>query len=551
MVGSGGVIGGDVSNSGATKPCQTCGHANPGGSARWCGVCGAELPADAAPSARAVGAANEPSPERRSDDGEPSAGTTARRRFARRSLLAVPVLLLAVLVSAVVLTIGPEELDEAADDTGDDVELPTADALTTTPDAEDPGNAEDPETANGRLEQPGTVRDIAPGAVVWAEQVTTEPLSPTADLEVADGLIVTAERSQEQTEDELAADVFAVDAITGEQMWTRTVTAPWFPATTPGLAVADRWVILADCAQLTGLDLANGEVVWQHRTERQILLNGVAAAPRDDPEVVLIVTSNRSSPRLDWLVMAIDVATGEVRWDLDVVRAAVTPDAAVVLNEDGRVTGLAAATGEPMWETTPDTAASDLFSVAGAILETDDQQGTHGRLRAASDGRLLFDDEVHRHGLPMPGRDEGEHRNEVVTTTAEVALVEDGRVSWTVPQPRATCCVSSHVPAEEGAVAVLGSDDSLMHLDRRDGDVLSHRDAGELQEANMTLAGRFVLAADDPIRDRAGSLRLVDASDPSGWRVVATLSEGQVVAVLPEGDVLVLADEQVHRLTSP
>jgi hypothetical protein len=73
----------------------------------------------------------------------------------------------------------------------------------------------------------------------------------------------------------------------------------------------------------------------------------------------------------------------------------------------------------------------------------------------------------------------------------------------------------------------------------------------DLQEPNIALAGRFVLAADEPIRDRAGSLRLIDTSDPARWPVVATLSEGQVAGVLPEGDVLLLTNDQLHRFTSP
>lgn len=291
--------------------------------------------------------------------------------------------------------------------------------------------------------------------------------------------------------------------------------------------------------------------MWQHRSERQILLNDVAPAPPDDPEVVLVVTSNRSSPRLDWVVSAVDVVTGEIRWDRKVLRAAVTPDAAVVLEEDGRLIGLSAMTGEPLWETTADTSSSDLFSVGGAILETDDRAGTRGWLRAAADGRLLFDDEVHRHGLPMPGRTDVERWVELVTTADEVALVEDGKVRWAVPQPDAACCVSSHVPAEEQAAAVLLAEGTRLRLDRRDGEVLSDRDLRDLQATNTTLAGRFVLAADEPIRDRAMPLRLTDTSDPAGWRVVATLAEGQVVAVLPEGDVLLLADDRVHRVTSP
>lgn len=450
----------------------------------------------------------------------------------------MPVLILAVLVGAVALTTGRDRLGSATDV----VELPAADTLTT-PSPE--GEAADPPA-----EQAARVRDITPGALVWADRVTTEPFSPTSDLEVAGGLLITAERSPEETEDEIAADVVAVDAMTGEQVWKRTVMAPWFPANTPGVAVADRWAIVADCAQLTGLNLVDGEVVWQHRTERVILLNDVAAAPRDDPEVVLVVTSNRIAPRLDWVVTAIDVVTGEIRWDREVVRAAVTPEGAVVLDENGRVTGLAAATGDPMWEITPDTPPEELHSVAGAILETDDREGARGRLRAAADGRVLLDGEVRHHGLPMPGRNEVERRSEVVTTAAEVALIEDGAVRWTVPQPQPDCCVNSYVPAE-GSVAALLADGTLLRLDRSDGEVDAERDGFDLQESNTALVGRFVLAADEPIRDRASSLRLVDTSNPAGWNVVATHSESQVVAVLPDGDVLLLADDEIHRLTSP
>jgi outer membrane protein assembly factor BamB len=428
MLSPGAVIGCNVSNSLETNACEACGHENPAGCARWCGVCGVELPAAAGAPTRGMRTESGPSPDRPFNHANQDAGITVRGWMASGPLrLAVPVLIFAVL-SAVALVTGRDRLAEPAADANDDVEFPAADALA-------PSDAEDPETAPP--EQSGPVRDIAPGAVVWADRVTADPLSSTSDLEVAGGLIITAERSPEETEEEIAADVFAVDAMTGEQVWKNTVMAPWFPATPPGVAVADRWVILVDCAQLTGLDLADGEVVWQHRTDRVILLNDVAVAPRDDPEVILVITSNRSAPRLDWVVTAIDVLTGEILWNRDVVRAAATPHAAVVLNEDGRVSGLAAATGEPMWEITPDDPPSDLYSVAGAILETDDLESTRGRLRAATDGRLLFDDEVHRHGLAMPGRNEVEHRSEVVTTAAEVALIEDGEVSWAIPQPHA------------------------------------------------------------------------------------------------------------------
>jgi outer membrane protein assembly factor BamB len=440
MLSLGAVIGCDVSNSVATSACEACGHENPAGFARWCGVCGAELPAAAGAPTRGMTTESGPSLVRSSNHANQDAGTTTHGWLSIRHLrLAVPVLVVAGLISVVVLATGRDQPAGPAADTDGDVERSTADAHA-------PSDAEDPEAAP--TEQPGAVRDITPGAVVWADRVTAEPRLSTSDLEVASGLIITAERSPGETENEIAADVSAVDAMTGEQVWKRTVMAPWFSVTAPAVAVADRWAIVTDCAQLTGLDLDDGEVAWQHQTDRAVLLNDVAAAPLDDPEVILAITSNQAAPRLDWVVTAIDVVTGEIRWDRDVVRAAATPDAAVVLDENGRVSGLAAATGEPMWEITPEDPPSDLYSVAGAILETDGLEWTRGRLRAATDGRLLFDDEVHRHGLTMAGDNEAKRRGEVVTTAAEVALIEDGKVSWARPQPHADCCVSSFVPPE-------------------------------------------------------------------------------------------------------
>ena len=534
----GAVIGCDVNNSVGTNACASCGHANPAGlTARWCGACGAQLPDPARARTGVGGTKNEPPAGRPSSNGSQGAHANGRWSVASgRFRLAVAVVVFTFVLGVGVVATDRAELAEPGANPDDHVDLPAADALD-----------------SPAVEPPETVREIGPGAVVWSDQATTEPLLQGSDLEVADGLVITAESTPAENEDDIAAKVSAVDATTGEQVWERTVTAPRSPATAPRIAVAGGWVIVSLCAQLMGLDLADGEVAWQHRTdpEHVSLLSGAAAAPRDDPEVILVVTSNRFAPQLDKGVTAVDVVTGEVRWTREVAGgAAATPDAAVIVDEDGHVSGLAAATGEPIWEITPDDPPSELHSVAGAIIETDDRESDRGWLRAAEDGRLLFDDEVHRHGLVIPGRNEVEHHSEVVTTAAQVALIEDGAVSWAVAQPPATCCVSSHVPPA-GAVAVLLADGTLLHLDRDTGAALSHRDVGDLQETNTTLAGRFVLAADEPIRDRAGPLRLFRTSDPEGWRVVATFTEGQVVVVLPEGDVILLADDQFHRLTKP
>ena len=530
----------DVSDSAGTNACAECGHENLTVGARWCAVCGTNLPASPDGAMRGVGPRNQRPPDTPSMKDTEVSATTDGRWLASGSLrLAVPVLFAAVLIILVSPT-GVDRFSEFAAETDEEVELPTADTTASNSDAQD---------ANRPSEDGGTAGDVVPGAAVGADRVSSEPPSPTRDLESSGGLIITTERSTEHAIGKGAADVFAVHAMTGEQMWKRTVSAPCSPATAPEVAVAGRWVIVALCAQLTGLDLADGEVVWQHRTDWQIRLSDVVAAPREDPEVILVITSTRTAWPLDRIVTAIDAETGKIRWERDVVRAAATPDAAVVLDEHGRVSGLAPATGEPMWETTPDDPPTELHAVAGTILESDDQDGTRGRLRAAADGQLLFDDEVHRQGLAMSRHNALERRIEVVTTTAEIALIDDGRVSWATPQLRAGCCVSSFVPPE-GPVAVLLADGTLLRLNRDDGQALSDRGVRDIQEPNTTLAGRPVLAADEPIGHRAGSLRLVDTSDPTGWRVVATLAHSQVSAVLPEGTLL-LTDAQLQRLINP
>ena len=328
------------------------------------------------------------------------------------------------------------------------------------------------------------------------------------------------------------------------------MTAPRFPAVAPGIAVSDRWVVLADCAQVTGLDLLDGEVAWQYRTTQAVLLNDVAAAPRHDPDVVLVVTSNRTAPSLDWVVTAVDLRDGTLRWERTVLRSAVTPDAAVVLKEDGHVIGLDPRTGEPTCEATSAKPPSDLWSVAGAILETEDPHARSGHLRSAAQGRPLLQAEVYRHSLPMPGRTDVQRRTGLVTTATEIALIEDGELRSAVPQRQASCCVSSHVPGD-GPVLALRDDGVLLRLDRTDGEVLSARDVHELQETNTTLAGRFVLAGDDPIRDRPMPLTVYDAADTRGWRPIATLPDSQAIAVLPDDDVLFLVGTEVLRLTSP
>ena len=469
----------------------------------------------------------------------------------------------AVTVSAIALGRGPVEDRPTSDGLG--VELPDADVF---PASEEPGDAEVPaelpdvDELDGAEEPAGAdVPAVGGGAVcvsdpdciVWSRRVTAQPLPRTMGAGVADGLLVMAERSEVTTQDELAVDVVAVDVATGEQVWKSTVTTPpWHSPLQvpmrPGLVIADRWVIAAHCGQLAGLDLTDGAVAWTLPMGCPFIVHDVVAAPSGEPEVVLAVTAPQGPFPSDWVVNAVDIRTGTIRWSREVVRAAATPYGAVAMEEDGRVIGLDPATGESRWTLTPSGPSPELRSVAGAVLEGDGSDlASNSRLRSAAAGQPLLDDAVQRHGIPTIGRTETQHRAELVTTAEQLVLVVDGQVRWSIPQPQVGCCVSSYL-AEDHAAVQLG-DGSVLVLDRADGTVAGEHDRIRFQVATETaLVGRFVIAAYEPISDRALSLRVFDAQ---AHHLVATLPASRVLAALPDGDVLFVVNDEVVRVTSP
>jgi len=118
------VIGCAVSNSARTNACETCGHENPAGlTARWCGVCGAQLPDPARARARVGGTQSEPPAGRSSSNGSQGARANGRWSVASGPFrLAVAVVVFAVLLGVVVVTTDRDRLAEPPANPDDDVE---------------------------------------------------------------------------------------------------------------------------------------------------------------------------------------------------------------------------------------------------------------------------------------------------------------------------------------------------------------------------------------------------------------------------------------------
>jgi outer membrane protein assembly factor BamB len=531
---------------GAARACADCGERATSDVSRWCARCGAVLPAvvparvteGVRPSEVTSGSGADPRVEADADPdaAAPAEGTQAlagHRSASRRMVL--PLAGTVLLLGGLVFTQGGGRTLTADEDEAG--EPPTAATDESAPAGEDDGGPVGHAT--------GCSSD--PDCIVWAGPVTTAPLSPTADVEIAAGALVAAERIAPLAEDEIAIEVRAIDLDDGTPRWSTTITAPAAPEAPPSLAVAGSFVLAGDCAQVSALDLADGSVAWQLWFDEPVVLQDVAVAPANDPEVVLVVTATRVAPTLGWIVTAVGIDDGAIRWQRDVARAATTTQAVVVDDGDEVLLGLDPLTGDTRWEVSHASVLRDPRSLAGAVA-IDDWSGAAPvtRLLSADDGDPLLPAFVQHDSVAFAGTVSGRGAA-IVTTGHHVAFVEDGTIAWTIEQPDSPCCSSSHVDAER--VVVQLADGTQRLLDRADGSVRDERDAPAEQDGNTsTLIGRFLVVTDGPLRDRPATLRFLDAAD---GEPVAVLAESQLVAALPDGDVLVLADGDVTRVTVP
>jgi outer membrane protein assembly factor BamB len=542
-----------VQGSGRSRTCERCGATNPAESARWCGGCGAVL---------AVPDQHDPSPGL--EDLEPPDDVARAASPRRAGPITVGVVPIAALVVGLgwFLLIGREPTEHPRPSRDQGVEVPAPDDPIAAPGpvdddvaAEEPSaEAPDPPaTDDGSSSDPQVMCVSAPDCVVWTTRVTTQPLPPTMGAQVADDLLVVTERSASTSPDEIVADVVTIDVGTGAEVWRTTVAspardAPEPPPMRPRVAIVDRWAVVADCKQLTALSLADGQVDWSLPMPCPFTLHEVATAPREEPEILLVSTSQPTPFGTHGTVTAVAMGSGNIRWTRDATAATVTPDGVVVTTEDGQLVSLDAVTGVLRWEVSSTVPSPQVRSVAGAVLVSDgSDDDLSGHLLSAADGRPLLEGTVQRHGSPTIGNAPFDGGAELVVSAMQVLLIEEGEIRWAVPQLAAACCAGDHV-TETHVVAKL-DDGRLVVRDRTDGSGVAEHAAIRFQfDSETFLAGRFVVAAYEAIGGDSASLRVFDAEER---HLVAKMPGARVLASLPDGDVLFATGGHVFRLTSP
>jgi polyvinyl alcohol dehydrogenase (cytochrome) len=200
----------------------------------------------------------------------------------------------------------------------------------------------------------------------------------------------------------MADALVALDLATGEELWvtqftegdTWTLTSPAGSdsdiGAPPNLFTVDGTdaVGVADKAGVyQALDRDSGEVLWTAELTEGGLQGGVlaGAAVADDR---VFVASNRASTDAD--LLALDVATGEVDWRIDLEAHVSGPvswanGVVYVADDGGRIAGYDAASGERLWaHDTASPAAGGIAVVDGTVYagwgwwftsQPDDAQG--------------------------------------------------------------------------------------------------------------------------------------------------------------------------------
>ena len=298
------------------RTCTACGASWPGRSARFCGSCGEALrPRSSRPAVR---------------------GRPRRFALAVASLSAV-----AAVAVGVAPRLGSAFPDAPRGDLG--VDLPPAPTGTAPPPAAVATGPEAP------------VRCRAPSACLrWRlPPVVSGSGSPVL---AADHLVLPT-----------ATGLLGYRTATGEQVWRTDLGVADVPGPTvapvvdaPGhLVVADRDERLAAVAA------ADGAVVWQQPVAglgsvraAQAVVDGwlVAVRVRGDDELTSFVA-----------VLALDAASGTIRWQRQAANAALSPSGAVLQDVNGTLTGVAP-DGSDAWALVTDRPAASLTPVGALLL---------------------------------------------------------------------------------------------------------------------------------------------------------------------------------------
>ena len=257
-------------------------------------------------------------------------------------------------------------------------------------------------------------------------------------------------------------EIMALNSASGEVIWRRNVLVPIRSA--PKLQLGTLYVLTAD-DQLLALDSANGKTLWQHR------------------------------------------GVGEKVGFLSAISPAIGDNFVVVAYSSGELYGLAADTGEQIWNDSlamaRKTTATSVFNgfdgdpvMAGGVVFASSSNGLMAATHILS-GRRLWEQ-------PISAADTPALTNNflfALTTDAELVAIHarDGRVKWVKPLPQfedmedKKGLLQWHGPMlVNDQLLVLGEHGTLLLLSPEDGSIIAEHDIPEGIRMSPVVAGGSV-----------------------------------------------------------
>jgi outer membrane protein assembly factor BamB len=157
--------------------------------------------------------------------------------------------------------------------------------------------------------------DAAAGSLLWTWQTNAERLPGRSGTRPLDGdqtfpvMITSSPAVADGTVYVAGADshAYALDAASGEPRWSR-----WVGGRGSSPAVAGGTVYIGGAQAVYALDAASGQPWWEHHPADGTYFAGHAPAVADGT----VYIAGRNYSRKDGVLLALDAATGAVRWQL-------------------------------------------------------------------------------------------------------------------------------------------------------------------------------------------------------------------------------------------
>ncbi len=371
-------------------------------------------------------------------------------------------------------------------------------------------------------DEPVAVRDepvclADPACVAWLE--------PVADAGGAPAATVAGDLTLVRVPDGLEAR----DTDSGELRWRSPLDAATDREDTLPVRATDGLALVTDGgrgdSRLLAHDLRTGEVRWQ--------LDGVTELT--DLYAAADVTLLHLH-RPDQQVVAVRPHDGEVVWTAEaagLLRLAV--DAAVIVDEDAIV--VVGSDGVERWRRPVDTEEVPAWlNTTGSLVQPFDRDGRAGPVLSLADGEPVEVDDGELVPVAAPDDDPAETfltdvagvRHERADGGVDLTLLEGDQVAWQVTFERLGCCAPLRLVGE--GLAVLASDGGRWVLDRADGSVLERLPPDD-DGASASLLTRSGVSVEELDRADTGTgLALVDA----GRRVARVPADAWPVGVTDE-----------------